>query len=149
MKGQGSCLFGHNWLQHIRLNWSSINKIPVKSSIQVLFKKDSHLFLEELVTLEDTKAKIIIPPNDQPCFFKPRPLRTRFEKELDRLQLHDFFTPVQFSDLLFMLSRQMAPFMITVNTVSIFTRRLVHSPVRMTIVFKAGPLTCLPATAAR
>ena len=28
-----SSLFGWNWLQHIRLNWPSINNIQVKSSV--------------------------------------------------------------------------------------------------------------------
>ena len=102
MKGQGSSLFGRNWLQHIRLNWSSINNIPVKSSVQGLLKKHSCLFREELGTLEGAKAKIIVPPNAQPRFFKPRPLpyalKDKVEKELDHLQLQGVITPVQFSD---------------------------------------------------
>ena len=148
MKGQCSSLFGHNWLQHIRLNWSS-----VKSSVQELLKKHSRLFPEELGTLEGDKAKIIIHLNVQTCFFKPRPvpyaLKNKVEKEFDRLQLQGVITTVQFSD-------QAAPvvktdgtihvcgdYKVTVNTVSkdgcISTplcRRLVHSPVR-TIVLKA------------
>ena len=102
VKGQGSSLFGRNCLQHIRLNWSSINNISVKSSVQGLLKKHSHLFREELGTLEGAKAKIIVPPNAQPRFFKPRPLpyglKDKVKKELDRLQLQGVITPVQFSD---------------------------------------------------
>ena len=123
VKGQGSSLFGRNWLQHIRLNWSSINNIPVKSSVQGLLKKHSRLFREELGTLKGAKAKIIVPPNAQLYFFKPRPLpyalKDKVEKELDRLLLSPLFSFQTGQHLLFLLSRQMAPFVFVVITRSL------------------------------
>ena len=55
-----------------------------------------------LGTLIGATARIIVPPNAQLCFFKPRPLlyalKDKVEKELDRLQLQGVIIPVQFSD---------------------------------------------------
>lgn len=102
IKGQGSSLFGRNWLKHIKLNWSTINTVRFQSSVSELIQKHSKVFRKELGTLQGTEAKIFVPSNAQPRFFKPRPLpyvlKDKVEKELERLQQQGVITPVQFSD---------------------------------------------------
>ena len=102
VKGQGSTLFGRNWLTHIQLDWSCIKSIHSNSSVFELISKYSHLFSTDLGTLKGVEAKIFVAPNAQPRFYKPRPvpyaLKDRVEKELERLQADGIITPVQFSD---------------------------------------------------
>ena len=70
VKGCGSSLFGRDWLKHIQLDWSSIHSVVTHSAIQSLLEKHSSLFCEDLGTLKGTKAKIHVPSNVQPHFFK-------------------------------------------------------------------------------
>lgn len=103
VKGEGASLFGRNWLQHIRLNWNTIHLLDqTDPSLQVLLKKHSSLFREQLGTLKDASAKLFVPLQAQPRFYKPRPvayaLKSKVEKELDRLQEAGIIKPVQFSD---------------------------------------------------
>ena len=75
MKGQGLSLFGRYWLQHINhLSTTSLSSHLFKSYLRSIL-----VFHEEFETFEGTKAKIIVPPNAQPCFFKPRPLHYAFK----------------------------------------------------------------------
>ena len=64
--------------------------------------KYSKLFSDQLGTLQGTTAKIVVPENAQPRFFKARQvpyiLKDKVERELDRLQKEHIITPVQFSD---------------------------------------------------
>lgn len=92
-----------NWLEKIQLNWPSINSIHHKhSSVEDLLKKHSQLFRSELGTLKGMEAKIFVPPDSQPQFYKPRPLpyalKDKVEQELDKLVEAGIITPVQFSD---------------------------------------------------
>ncbi len=102
IKGQGASLFGRDWLKHFRLNWSSINSIDKDKVEDEIIQKHSPLFRSELGTLQGGEAKIFIPQNTQPRFFKPRPvayaLKDKVEQELSRLQKEGVITPVQFSD---------------------------------------------------
>ena len=104
VKGQGHSLFGRNWLERIKLDWSAINinAIQQSSSLNQLLQEYSSLFRDELGTLKNAAAKISVPPGTQPRFFKahqvPYALKSKVEKELDRLQEQGIITPVQFSD---------------------------------------------------
>ena len=102
VKGKGQSLFGRNWMEHFRLDWSSINKVQLKMSFTALLLKYSKLFQEQLGTLQGTSAKIVVTDNAQPRFFKARQvpyiLKDKVEKELERLQKQNVITPVQFSD---------------------------------------------------
>ena len=102
VRGQGSSLFGRNWLEHIRLNWPSIHAIHDKPVVRELIAKHSRLFRQDLGTLKGMEAKIYVPSNAQPRFFKTRPLpyalKDRVKKELERLQKVGVISPVQFSD---------------------------------------------------
>ncbi len=102
VKGEGASLLGRNWLQPIRLNWKAIHSLTETDPLQALLDKHSSLFREQLGTLKDVEAKLFVPSQTQPRFYKPRPvayaLKTKVEKELDRLQEAGILTPVQFSD---------------------------------------------------
>ena len=102
IKGQGASLLGRNWLTSIRLNWSNINSVETDNDIQELINKHSRLFHSELGTLKGVEAKIFVPPNTQPRFYKPRlvayALKNKVEQELDRPQEERVITPIQFSD---------------------------------------------------
>ena len=102
VKGCGSSLFGRDWLEHIQLDWSSIHSVVTHSAIQSLLEKHSSLFREDLGTLKGSKAKIHVPSNVQPRFFKQRPLpfkyKDKVEKELECLENAGVISPVQFSE---------------------------------------------------
>lgn len=102
VKGEGASLFGRNWLQQIRLNWSSVNSINTDDSVQEIINRHPALFRSEIGTLQGVKAKLFVPPETQPHFYKPRPvayaIKHKVEEELDRLQKTGIITPVQFSD---------------------------------------------------
>ena len=102
IKGQGASLLGRNWLKSIRINWSKINLIDTDNSVEKLLAKHSKLFRPELGTLQGMEAKIFVPQNAQPRFYKPRPvaysLKSKVEQELERLQKAGVITTVQFSD---------------------------------------------------
>ena len=101
-RGRGSTLFGRNWLQHIRLNWPSINTIHSDDQVGKLVDKYSNLFSSRLGTIQGVEAKIHVPEDSQPRFFKPRhisyALKDKVEQELSRLQHEGVITPVQFAD---------------------------------------------------
>ena len=102
IQGEGASLLGRNWLQTMRLNWKTIHSLHKSDPVQDLLNKHSSLFREQLGTLKDVRAKLFVPSQAQPRFYKPRPvayaLKTKVEKELDRLQESGILTPVQFSD---------------------------------------------------
>ena len=59
----------------------------------------SSLFREEVGTLKGYKAKIAIPTDAHPCFYKSRRLPyAKVELELERLQASGIISPVMFSD---------------------------------------------------
>ena len=102
IKGEGTSLLGRNWLKEIKLNWSTISWVDTENSVQQLLDKHSRLFRSELGTLQGMQAKISVPENAQPRFYKPRPvaysLKHKVEEELDRLQKEGVIKQVQFSD---------------------------------------------------
>ena len=102
VKGDGASLFGRNWLEHIKFNWSAIHSVSNTQDIEDILKNYQQLFRKELGTLKGMEAQIHVPPKTQPRYFKPRPLpyslKAKVEKELERLQETGVITPVQFSD---------------------------------------------------
>ena len=102
VKGDGASLFGRNWLERIKLNWSVIHSVSNNLEVDVLLQKHQQLFREELGTLKGVETQIHVPPNTQPRYFKPRPLayslKAKVEKELHQLQEAGLIRPIQFSD---------------------------------------------------
>lgn len=102
VKGQGASLFGRNWLEQIRVNWSLINSIQQKPNLNQLIDRHGSLFSDEIGSLKGTTAKIFVPPDARPRFFKPRrlpySLKEKVERELDRLQGEGIIEPVRFAE---------------------------------------------------
>ena len=102
VRGQGPSLFGRNWLQKIKLDWTEINYVTSPRACHDVLEKHPAVFRDELGMLQGMKAKIHVHPQAQPKFFRPRSvpyvLREKVEKELDRLEKEGIIAPVQFSD---------------------------------------------------
>lgn len=104
IKGHGATLCGRDWLRQLTLNWAEISflKETKCSSVGELLKKYSDVFHEELGTLKDIKASIIVRPDVTPKFCKHRPLsfvmKERVEIELKRLEEANIISPVKHSD---------------------------------------------------
>ena len=101
--GDGPSLLGRDWLSHIRLDWSTLNRIQstATSACQEILDQHNALFKDELGTVKDTTAKFNIDPQIKPKFFKARPvpyaLRPKVEAQLDKLEAAGIIRPVQFS----------------------------------------------------
>ena len=70
VKGDGTSLFGRNWLEHIKLNWSAIHSVSNTQDIEDILKNHQQLFRKELGTLKGMEAQIHVPPKAQPRYFK-------------------------------------------------------------------------------
>ena len=71
-------LFGREWLLNIQLDWAEIHSlhdsvdIPSNPELNTLLKKYQGVFQEGLGTRKDLKAKLIVPDESTPEFFKAR-----------------------------------------------------------------------------
>ncbi|XP_078253747.1 ER membrane protein complex subunit 2 isoform X1 [Rhinoraja longicauda] len=117
VKGAGPALCGRNWLKKLTLNWKEIKhasdksyqedikhikEMPHLTSIQDVLELHAEVFKDELGTLRDVKATILVEPGARPKFCKSRPLpfamKARVEAELDRLEKANIITPVKHSE---------------------------------------------------
>ena len=108
--GNGPSLLGQDWMLKICLDWQhlsprpSLNLLPAAppSSLQTVLDHHAAVFKEELGHVKGVTAKIIIDPEVQPRFCKPRTvpyaLRAKVNQELERLETAGVIEPVQFSD---------------------------------------------------
>ena len=100
--GGGPSLFGRDWLQHIRLDWKTLNHVGTSPTLEGLLDRHKALFRDELGTVKGTSAKLHVDPQSRPRFYKPRPvpyaMRERIEQEIDRLKQEGVIRPVEFSD---------------------------------------------------
>ena len=60
VQGKGPSLFGRNWMEVIRLNWSSINHVTTNLSLDRILSKYPVVFMNELGLLKGTKAKMFV-----------------------------------------------------------------------------------------
>jgi len=103
VKSPGSNLLGRDWLQVIKLNWNSIFNIQEGNpQLQKILDVHKDIFGKGLGTLKGTEAKVYVDPSALPKFMKARPvpyaLKTKVEKELDRLQSEGIISPVVFTE---------------------------------------------------
>ena len=70
ISGEGPCLLGRNWLQHISLDWSAIfNLTTMDKELNAILEAHSTVFQEVLGKVEGVKAKIYIDSAEKPLFF--------------------------------------------------------------------------------
>ena len=88
--GDGPSLFGRNWLQVIRLDWSQLklNRVEIATpTLEKLLEVHGELFESGVGTLKEYTAHLEINRDANPRFFRPTslpyPLRSAIEKELD------------------------------------------------------------------
>ena len=102
VRGSGSSLLGRNWLQKLRLDWPEIHQLQETGTLERILQKHSEVFKEELGEIKGIKAKISIDPQAQPRFCKPRPmpfsLRSKVEKELERLEKEGIIEAIEHAD---------------------------------------------------
>lgn len=102
VEGDGPSLLGRDWLKHLRLNWAQISHVQDSAQVEDLLKEFDELFQDELGTVENFTAKLILKGDAQPKFFRPRPipfaLKEAVEQELDRLETDNIIEKVSHSD---------------------------------------------------
>ena len=101
---EGPTLFGRDWLEHIKIDWTGIHHLHSRPDQRVKQILDRYpaVFSGKLGEVKGSSATLQIDPEEQPRFFKARPvpysLRSKVETELNRLQEHGVISPVEFSD---------------------------------------------------
>ena len=70
--GDGLCLLGRNWLQHLTLNWWEIKAVSqyVAGSLDYLFDKYRETFAVDLGMIKSFSAELHVKLKDKPKFFK-------------------------------------------------------------------------------
>ncbi|XP_056589597.1 uncharacterized protein K02A2.6-like [Triplophysa dalaica] len=101
--GAGPNLLGRSWLSELELSWENVSKIKDSSEwLQDILRKHETVFKEELGTLRGAKAKIHVPRDAKPRFFRARSLpfamREKVEAELERLLKDHIIEPVKFAE---------------------------------------------------
>ena len=95
--GCGLSLFGRNWLQLVKLDWTKLAKIngvtsqknlPIQKRLENLLQKNQEFFKDELGHCKGIQAKLQIKTNAIPKFHRPRSialaLKEKVEADLDR-----------------------------------------------------------------
>ena len=92
--GRGLSLFGRNWLQLVKLDWTKLAKINEVTSqknllrLETLLQENQELFKDELGHCKGIKAKLQIKTNVIPKFHRLRSialaLKEKVEADLDR-----------------------------------------------------------------
>ena len=88
VEGDGPTLFGRNWLQTLRLNWSKIHSV-LSTSVQDVLGRHEDVFQPGLGEYKGFQAQIDVDPEATPRFHKARTVpysqRAVVDQELDRL----------------------------------------------------------------
>ena len=102
VQGNGPSLFGRNWLEKIKLDWTSIYSLQESLSVTKLLERHATLFSDKLGALQGPTAQLFINPQARPRYFKarlvPYRLKEKVEMELSRLQELHVIAPVQHAD---------------------------------------------------
>ncbi|KAK3089020.1 hypothetical protein FSP39_000173 [Pinctada imbricata] len=103
VKGRGPNLLGRDWLKSLKLNWNEMFAVKsVDKDVDRLLEDYSEIFKDELGAVKGVTAKIYVNENENPRYFKARPvpyaLKGKIESELVRLEECGIIQPVQFSE---------------------------------------------------
>jgi len=104
VSGHDPSLLGRNWLQHLKLDWSSLQHFQDSNDLelQTIIKKHEELFAKDLGKLVNGTAKIYLKKNAKPryCHAQPVPysLRAKVETEIEQLVNSGVLEPVKFSE---------------------------------------------------
>ena len=101
VKGNGPCLFGRNWLSHIRLDWPPVCRVSPLCPVQPILEEFPEVLRDELGCYRGGEVTIDVDPDVRPRFFKPRtvPLayREAVDKELEKQVQLGLWEPVRHS----------------------------------------------------
>ena len=90
VSGTGPSLFGRNWLDHLRLDWPRIGAVSAGLPLSDMMNNFQDVFAKELGQIHPFTAKLHVPQDAKPRFYKPRPVpysrREGVEEALDRLE---------------------------------------------------------------
>ena len=93
VSGNGPCLLGRDWLQHIRLDWPVVSAVTQERNnctLRDVLTKYSEVFVDELGTMRHFQAKLTVAKDAKPKFHRARPvpytLKSKVEEELDALK---------------------------------------------------------------
>ena len=100
--GDGPPLLGRNWLEQLKLNWSSIFHVSKADTLSDVLNRHKNVFNKGLGTIKGFKADIKLQDGAKPVFCKARPvpyaLCQKVEEELDRLESLGVVKKVERSD---------------------------------------------------
>ena len=101
VKGDGPCLLGRDWLEHIQLDWASIKAVyrnKTLSKTEALVQKYLEVFTSGLGTLKAFKAHLHMKEGAIPKFCRPRPvlfaIKELVGRELDILEEAGIAAPI-------------------------------------------------------
>ena len=101
VKGDGPCLLGRDWLEHIQLDWASIKAVyrnKTLSKTEALVQKYPEVFTSGLGTLKAFKAHLHMKEGAIPKFCRPRPvpfaIKELVGRELDILEEAGIAAPI-------------------------------------------------------
>ena len=100
--GDGPSLLGRNLLHEVKLDWSRINRCGL-TLIDDLLKKYSNVFdTDGNSSIKGVVAKIHVPENTKPLYFRARPLpyalKNKVDVEIDRLLAEKIIKPAEISE---------------------------------------------------
>ena len=93
MSGDGPTLLRRDWLQEICLTWQSLRVACIQKkppTLKAILHEYDNVFSEELGTMKEFRAKLVVKPASRPWFHRPHSvlyaLKGAIEKELDHLE---------------------------------------------------------------
>ena len=107
VKTNGLALFGRDWLQYIRIDWSHVHRLTSNTAstqrrLDELLQHHSAVFGEDRGRFHHCKRRLHLVDGAKPWFFKARPLpyslREKVARELDRLENDGILTKVDWSE---------------------------------------------------
>ena len=93
MSGNGPCLLGRDWFQHIHIDWPVVTAVAQdhnNCTLRDVLTKYSEVFVDELGTMWHFQAKVTVAKDAKLKFHRARPvpytLKSKVEEELDALK---------------------------------------------------------------